>query len=107
MNVKQKNKTMPRKKKEPIKVLNAVIIDNRKDKENWFVTFKYDGIRVDMDCNDAHGLYDKFRRVLIKSDPDIKEIELKFWFVEDKLLLKRTDIYNMYVKLKNMFQFGY
>lgn len=95
---------MPRKKKEPIKVLNAVIIDNRKDKEHWFVTFKYDGIRVDMDCNDAQGLFYKFKRALQISTPEIKEIEMKLWFAEDKLILKRTDIYGMYIKLKQMFQ---
>ena len=98
---------MPRKKKEPIKVLNAVIIDNRKNIDHWFVTFKYDGIRVDMDCNDAHYLYDRVRKVLMVSDPDIKEIEMKFWFLDEKLLLKRADIYGIYIKLKHMFQFGY
>lgn len=98
---------MPRKKKEPIKVLNAVIIDNRKDRDNWFVTFKYDGLKVNISTNDAHALYDKFRKILQVSDPDIKEIEMNLWFVDDKLVLKRTDIYHMYIKLKQMFMFGY
>lgn len=99
---------MARKKKEPIKVLNAIIIDNRKVQvTHWFVTFKYDGIRVDITTNDAHSLYDRFKRALEISDPDIKEIEMKLWFIEDRLILKRTDIYNMYIKLKRMFLFGY
>lgn len=97
----------PRTKKQPINVLNAVIIDNRKDKDNWFITFKYDGIRVDMSCNDAQTLYDRFKRALTISDPDIKEIEMKLWFVDDRLILKRVDIYAMYIKLKQMFHFCY
>lgn len=92
----------PRTKKQPIKVLNAVIIDNRKDKDNWFITFKYDGIRVDMDCNDGQSLFYKFKRALEISDPDIKEIDMKLWFTEYRLILKRTDIYAMYIKLKQM-----
>lgn len=99
---------MARKKKEPIKVLKAVIIDNRKVQiTHWFVTFKYDGIPVDITTNDAHSLYDRFKRILEVSDPDIKEIDVKLWFVEDRLLLKRTDIYQMYVKLRKMFLFAY
>lgn len=95
---------MPRKKKQPIKVLNAVVIDNRINHNHWFVTFKYDGIRVDMDCNDAQGLFYKFKRALNISTPEHKEIEMKLWFTEDRLILKRTDIYAMYRKIKDMFQ---
>lgn len=98
---------MVKKKKEPIKVLNAVIIDNRKDQEHWYVTFKYDGIRVDLTTNDAHALFDRFRKVLQISEPEINEIEMKLWFLEDRLVLKRTDIYTMYIKLKQMFHFCY
>lgn len=85
-------------------MLNAVIIDNRKDRDNWFVTFKYDGLRVDMDCNEAQSLYYKFKRALQISTPEYNEIEMKLWFAEERLILKRTDIYAMYIKIKQMFQ---
>ena len=92
----------PRTKKQPIKVLNAVIIDNRKDKDNWFLTFKYDGLRYDMDCNEGQSLFYRCKRVLEISDPDIKEIEMKLWFSEERMILKRTDIFKMYLDLKKM-----
>lgn len=97
----------PRTKKQPINVLNAVVIDNRKDREHWFISFKYDGIRVDLDCNEANGLCDRFRRALTISDPDVKEIEMKLWFIDDRLILKRTDIYAMYIKLKQILRIYY
>lgn len=93
-----------RGKQKNIKVLNAVIIDNRPDN----ITLKYDGIRHVMKTSEAQTLYFMFRKALSVTNPEEhKEIEIKIKGIDDKLCVLRSDIYNMWVKLKQIFRITY
>lgn len=90
-----------KKRKKTIKVLNALIVDNRPES----IIMKYDGMKHVMKTSEAQDLYFVFRQALTLSSPDEhKEIELDIKGIDTKLCLLRDDIYNMWIKLKHIFR---
>ena len=88
-------------KKNLIKVLNAVIVDNRPKG----IIMKYDGISHVMKSDEAQFLYFMFRKALSVTNPEEhKEIEVKIKGIDNKLCILRSDMYNMWVKLKQIFR---
>ena len=91
-------------KEKSIKVLNAVIIDNRPDN----IIMKYDGIKHMMKTSEAQNLYFVLRKALSMTNPlEHKELEIKIKGIDNSLCLLRSDMYSMWVKLKQIFRITY